>query len=149
MSDDIKIGPRERWSDALSKYWRASKAVMEGHGDGEEVDRTREEYDSAFAAKIKSEEEPRGADKETWKAWFPDQGQTVEDAEEYEHRQGAREHADIAEEAAEDDHQKSGGEVPSSHLYEVAVLGPGETEPKIFDVLIEWDPVFTAKEKKG
>lgn len=50
---------------------------------------------------------------------------------------------EAAELAAEREYENSGGEVPSSHSFDVTVIAPDGTITR-HDVIIEWDPVFSS-----
>lgn len=50
---------------------------------------------------------------------------------------------EAAERAAERAYEDGGGEVPSSHSFDVTVIAPDGTITR-HDVSIEWDPVFSS-----
>ena len=79
-----------------------------------------------------------------FRAWFPEYGETVDDANEIE----AADHGDAAEEATDAYYSNSGPSIPSGG-WDVAVLGPDEVEPRTFNVTIDWSPNFYATEKKA
>lgn len=84
-----------------------------------------------------------------FKVWFPEDGETIEDAEDFETSRFYKdEHEEVAEEFADRAYRDGGGEIPSDG-WTIAVLGEGETEPKVFEVSIDWEPTFHAMEKQG
>lgn len=87
-------------------------------------------------------------DKATFKTWFPEEGETPEDAVEITFRvvcdDGNPRYA--AEEAAERSYKRSTS-IPAGG-WTIAVLGPDDEAPTMFNVSIDWMPVFSAQEMK-
>lgn len=86
-------------------------------------------------------------DKTTFKAWFPEEGETSEDAVEIVLRNNDDENRRYAvEEAAERSYKRSTS-IPAGG-WTIAVLGPDDAAPAMFNVSIDWMPVFSAQEMK-